>query len=96
MSLDVELIERAVYWAASDLLADLNRSDEELRGDADLERDLGLAPIERVELLIRIERTTGVTLGDTGALMELLTLNDLIGWVCTRAGVKPCSPLRTS
>ncbi len=45
------------------------------RGDS-LERDLGISSLERVELLIRLERTFGVRLGDD-AMMEAETPADL-------------------
>ncbi len=45
--------------------------------EARLDRDLGLASLERVELLLRLEKHFGVTVAD-GAVMEAETPHDLV------------------
>ena len=78
-----------------DVIAELSG---ELRGAADagavdvkrddsLETDLGISSLERVELLIRLERAFGVRLGDD-AMMEAETPADLAAAI-TRAAAAP-------
>jgi 1-acyl-sn-glycerol-3-phosphate acyltransferase len=50
---------------------------EALKGSASLERDLGLASIERVELLSRLERSLGTSLPES-AFAEARTVDDII------------------
>jgi 1-acyl-sn-glycerol-3-phosphate acyltransferase len=62
-----------------DLLRELgdSRADEEVRGSASLDYDLGLGSIERVELLSRLERAFGVSLPE-GAFAEARTVDDIV------------------
>lgn len=57
----------------------------EIRGDADIEEELGLASLERVELFVRINQLTGVPLGSNEELLKLRTLDDLTAWVIKRS-----------
>jgi len=68
---DRTAIEAQVLAITRDLLRELgNRTAiEALKGSADLERDLGLASIERVELISRIEQSLGTSLPE-GAIAE--------------------------
>lgn len=62
-----------------DLLRELGdlKTDEEVRGSATLDGDLGLGSIERVELLSRLDRAFGVTLPE-GAFAEAGTVDDIV------------------
>ena len=51
-----------------------------LRGPAQLDRDLGLGSLERVELLLRIERVLGIALPEQ-AMAAAETLDDVIAAV---------------
>ncbi len=68
------------------------------RGDS-LEKDLGISSLERVELLLRLERAFGVRLGDD-AMMEAETPADLAMAIATAvdarvapSGAAPADPL---
>ena len=62
-------IQAAVLGAVQDLVRELGSSKaaERVTLKTLLDRDLGLGSLERVELLVRIERTLGVRLPDAGA-----------------------------
>ena len=79
---DRTAIEAQVLAITRDLLRELgNRTAiEALKGSADLERDLGLASIERVELISRIEQSLGTSLPE-GAIAEATRLDDIIAAV---------------
>ena len=71
--------EARVFDIARDLLRELGsyHALESVRGSAQLDRDLGLGSLERVELLVRLDREFGVSLPDR-VLAEADTLDDLI------------------
>ena len=61
-----ESIEAQVLDVVDELVAELRGHDTYRRASASdsLERDLGISSLERVELLVRLERALGVRLGD--------------------------------
>jgi len=79
---DRAAIEAQVLAITHDLLRELgNRTAiEALKGSANLERDLGLASIERVELISRIEQSLGTSLPE-GAIADAIRLDDIIAAV---------------
>ena len=60
---------------------------------AHLDRDLGLGSLERVELLLRLEKTFGTRL-DEGVLAEAETVEDLIAALGVAHGISAASALR--
>jgi 1-acyl-sn-glycerol-3-phosphate acyltransferase len=85
---DRTAIEAQVLAIARDLLRELGNEDaiEALRGSANLEGNLGLGSIERVELLSRLERSLGVSLPEK-AVAEAKTLEDIVATIAgTPAG----------
>jgi 1-acyl-sn-glycerol-3-phosphate acyltransferase len=55
---------RILLAAVSEVLGDLGAPTGPISLEADFERDLGLASLERAELLARVERAFSITLGD--------------------------------
>ena len=62
-------VQAAVLGTVQDLLRELGSPQAAERATlrSQLDRDLGLGSLERVELLVRLERTLGVRLPETGA-----------------------------
>ena len=71
--------EVRVFDIARELLRELGsyHAVESVRGSAHLDRDLGLGSLERVELLVRLDREFGANLPDR-VVAEANTLDDLI------------------
>ena len=79
-------LEDRVLRIVSDLVGELRGQDPPRGigcGDS-LERDLGISSLERVELLIRLERVFGVRLGDV-VMSEAETPGDLAAAILTAA-----------
>ena len=77
-------LEDRVLRIVTDLVGELRKQDPPRGiglGDS-LERDLGISSLERVELLIRLERSFGVQLGDT-VIAEAETPGDLAAAILT-------------
>ena len=77
-------LEDRVLRVVSDLVGEL-RGQDPLRGIGfgdSLERDLGISSLERVELLVRLERVFGVRLGDV-VMSEAETPGDLATAILT-------------
>ncbi|MGH7319624.1 MAG: AMP-binding protein, partial [Candidatus Rokuibacteriota bacterium] len=66
MNLDTRTIERTVLEIVGELVAELRGSSarQTVTLDSSLDRDLGVGSLERVELLLRLERAFGVLLPD--------------------------------
>ncbi len=90
MALDRELAESHVLAVVGEFVAELGsgrgRSAPTL--DDSLERDLGIGSLERVELMLRLERATGVRVAD-GAMIAAETARDLVGAVVSQAPTGP-------
>ncbi len=84
-------VEEHVLDVVADLVTELRGGGRAAvaRGDS-LEADLGISSLERVELLIRLERTFGVRLGDA-AMAEAETPADLAAAI-TEADAAPAEP----
>jgi len=84
---DRAAIEAQVLGITCDLLRELGNTSaiEALKGSADLERDLGLGSIERVELISRIERSLGPSLPES-AVADATRLDDIIAAVAGPPG----------
>lgn len=80
--LDRGMIRERVFGIAVALLAELGNAygAESVRGDAHLDRDLGLGSLERVELLLRLGTAFDVHLPDA-AVARADTLEDLVSAV---------------
>ena len=79
---DHAAIEAQVLAITRDLLRELGSGAaiEAVKGSANLERDLGLGSIERVELMSRLERTLGTSLPET-VFAEARSLDDIVAAV---------------
>ncbi len=77
--LDRSSIEAQVFAATRDLLEELgsHHARDAVRGSAQLDRDLGLGSLERVELLVRLGRLSGTALPDR-VVAEANTLDEII------------------
>ena len=77
-------LEGQVLDVVAELVGELRGSDVRRRiGPHDsLERDLGISSLERVELLVRLERAFGIRLGDA-AMLEADTPSDLVAALLT-------------
>lgn len=87
---DRAAIKVQVLAIARDLLRELGEGAavEPPQGSANLERDLGLGSIERVELLSRLEQSLGISLPE-GVVTEAKTLDDIVAAIAeppARAG----------
>ncbi len=84
---DRSAIEAQVLAITRDLLRELGNEDavEALRGSANLEGNLGLGSIERVELLSRLEHRLGVSLPEK-AFAEARTLDDIVATIAGPPG----------
>jgi 1-acyl-sn-glycerol-3-phosphate acyltransferase len=86
---DREAIEAQVLAITRDLLRELGNSAavESLKGSANLESDLGLGSIERLELVSRLERSFGGSLPES-AVAEAKSLDDIVAAIAgpTRSG----------
>ena len=81
--------EERVLGIVRELVAELGH-DSALRSASiasHLDRDLGLGSLERVELLLRLEKTFGTRL-DEDVLAGAETVQDLIGALCAASGVR--------
>jgi fatty-acyl-CoA synthase len=69
MSLAATTFEQEILETARGLLRELGAQDavEKLSLDAAIDRDLGLGSLERVELLLRVEKRVGKRLPDEAA-----------------------------
>jgi 1-acyl-sn-glycerol-3-phosphate acyltransferase len=72
-------IEAQVFGIIRDFLGELGNpaASTTLKASASLDSDLGLASIERVELLSRLERSLGMTIPET-AIAEAKTVEDVV------------------
>jgi 1-acyl-sn-glycerol-3-phosphate acyltransferase len=79
---DRAAIEAQVLAITRDLLHELGNPTaiKALKGSANLEHDLGLASIERVELVSRIERSLGTSVPE-GVIADATRLDDIIAAV---------------
>ena len=77
-------LDTQVFTIVGELVSELRgRTSINHVGPADsLERDLGISSLERVELLIRLERAFGVRLDDT-AMADAVTPTDLVRAIAT-------------
>ncbi len=81
-------VEAQVFAATRDLLEELGiqHAPDVFRGSAQLDRDLGLGSLERVELLVRLGRRFGVSLPDR-VVAEANTLDEVVeALMAVRAG----------
>jgi len=98
--LDAAAVNDQVVEAVRLLLAELgsHRALQAVRGEAHLDRDLGLGSLERVELMLRLDAAFGTRLPDQ-AVAEADTVDDLVaavlagGPAATRAGSYTRAPL---
>jgi len=76
---DRSSIEAQVFAVARDLLEELGsqHARDAVRGSAQLDRDLGLGSLERVELLVRLGRRFGTSLPDR-VVAEANTLDEVV------------------
>jgi 1-acyl-sn-glycerol-3-phosphate acyltransferase len=70
-------VERLVLAITADLMRELGGDVTTPRLEQSLERDLGIGSLERVELLLRLDRTFRIRLPDS-AMAEAVTLGDLV------------------
>jgi fatty-acyl-CoA synthase len=94
--LDRSSVEARVFAVARDLLDELGnpQARDAVRGSAQLDRDLGLGSLERVELLVRLSQSLSATLPDR-VVAEADTLNDVVAALTEVTGTQAISP-RTS
>ena len=96
--LEAASVHEQALEVCRELLAELGnpRGLQAVRGDAHLDRDLGLGSLERVELMLRLDSAFGVHLADQ-VVAEADTLQDLIAAVSAallNAGAAPPSSVR--
>lgn len=84
-------VERQLLAIAGELVGELGGAPATPSIRDSLERDLGISSLERVELLLRLERTFGVRLADA-VMAEAVTLDDLVTAVL-RAEPRIAEPL---
>ena len=91
---DVELSEAEAVWAAEPevaralgLIAEAARRQPPIRPDANLDLDLGLDSMQRVELITRLEQTFGVALPEAAA-SQAYTVRELIEAFRTGGGAR--------
>jgi fatty-acyl-CoA synthase len=87
---DCERIERAVLDIVGGLVAELGGPPARVavRLDDVLDRDLGIGSLERVELLLRLERVIGVRLADN-VMSEAATPRDLARAILSAEPARP-------
>jgi 1-acyl-sn-glycerol-3-phosphate acyltransferase len=73
-------VERQVLAIAAELVSELGGTTATPRLESSLERDLGISSLERVELLLRLERALHIRLPDA-VMAEAATLADLVAAV---------------
>jgi 1-acyl-sn-glycerol-3-phosphate acyltransferase len=85
---DRAAIEAQVLAITRDLLREVGdgAAIEAVKGSADLERDLGLGSVERVELMSRLERALGASLPES-AFAEAKRLEDIVAAVAAPPGI---------
>lgn len=84
-------VERRLLAIVGELVGELGGATVTPSLDDSLERNLGISSLERVELLLRLERAFGVRLADA-VMAEAITLNDLATAVL-RAEPRVAEPL---
>jgi fatty-acyl-CoA synthase len=84
-------VERQLLAITAELVKELGGSRAVPTLDHSLERDLGISSLERVELLLRLERAFGVRLPDA-VMAEAITARDLVAAVL-RAEPRVAEPL---
>jgi 1-acyl-sn-glycerol-3-phosphate acyltransferase len=70
-------VEREVLAIAADLMRELGGHDATPHLEQSIERNLGIGSLERVELLLRLDRAFRIRLPDA-AMAEAVTLGDLV------------------
>jgi len=84
-------VERQLLAIVGELVGELGGATVTPSLDDSLERDLGVSSLERVELLLRLERAFGIRLADA-VMAEAITLHDLVTAVL-RAEPRVAEPL---
>jgi fatty-acyl-CoA synthase len=86
-------VETQVFAIARDLLDELGspRARDAVRGSARLDRDLGLGSLERVELLVRLDRFFGTSLPER-VVAEADTLDEVIAALVGMSGAPAAAP----
>jgi 1-acyl-sn-glycerol-3-phosphate acyltransferase len=95
---DAALVERQVLDIVAGLVAELGGGARRPMLEDSLDRDLGISSLERVELLLRLERVCGVRLPDS-VMAEAATPQELVAAIlrASPAGAEPVrSPLETA
>ena len=77
-----ENVERELLAIVGELVGEIRGTAVEPMLDHSLDRDLGIGSLERVELLLRLERAFGVRLADS-VMAEAVTPNNLVAAVLT-------------
>jgi 1-acyl-sn-glycerol-3-phosphate acyltransferase len=89
--LATQRVERQILAIAADLVRELGGATTTPHLEHSLERDLGISSLERVELLLRLERAFHVRLSDA-VMAEAVTIGDLVAAVL-RAAPRVAEPL---
>lgn len=84
-------VDRQILAITGELVNELGGDRITPRLESSLERDLGISSLERVELLLRLERTFHVRLADD-VMAGAVTLSDLVAAIL-RAGPRVAEPL---
>jgi fatty-acyl-CoA synthase len=90
---DRSSVETQVFNVARDLLEELGsqQARDAVRGSAQLDRDLGLGSLERVELLVRLGRRFGTSLPDR-VVAEANTLDEVVTALTDARAAEVSSP----
>ncbi len=90
---DRSSVEARVFAIARDLLEELGsrHAQDVVRGSSQLDRDLGLGSLERVELLVRLGRRFGTSLPDR-VVAEANTLDEVVAALTDAHAVEISSP----
>jgi len=90
---DRSAVEIQVFAATRDLLEELGiqRARDVVCGTAQLDRDLGLGSLERVELLVRLGQRFGISLPDR-VVAEANTLDEVVAALTEMCAVEVSSP----
>ena len=93
---DRSSVEAQVFAVTRDLLDELGsqHAREAVRGSAQLDRDLGLGSLERVELLVRLGRRFGASLPDR-VVAEANTLDEVVAALTEVRVAEPSSSPNT-
>ena len=86
-------VETQVFAIARDLLDELGspQARDAVRGSARLDRDLGLGSLERIELLVRLDRFFGTSLPER-VVAEADTLDEVIAALVGLSGAPAAAP----